>query len=171
MPPIFLQAIRARRMVRLIMKKPEPAPSRADRKKQPQVIGWREVIGLPDLGIDALAAKIDTGARTSALHARSQTLFEKDGVRWVRFKGPRFPGEADNWIELPVLEDRAIKNTSGIAEDRVVVRTLLRMGRRKWSVDISLADRENMGFEIILGRTAIRRHGLLVDSGRSFLLD
>ena len=133
------------------------------------IIGWRELISLPDLGIGEMKAKIDTGARTSALHAENQEIFERDGEQWVRFSIP-VPGKPRlTTVEAPLLDRRNIKNTSGQPEQRLVVRTTLRMGKRHWHIDVSLADRKKMEFDIILGRTAIRGRGLLVDSGRSFL--
>ncbi len=133
------------------------------------IIGWRELIALPDLGIIEMRAKIDTGARTSALHAENQEVFERDGVQWVRFSIP-VPGKPRlTSVEALLLDRRNIKNTSGEPEQRLVVRTTMRMGTRHWHIDVSLADRKKMEFDIILGRTAIRGRGILVDPGRSFL--
>ncbi|GAA0773730.1 ATP-dependent zinc protease [Roseibium denhamense] len=133
------------------------------------VIGWREVVSLPELGVFDMRAKIDTGARTSALHAEDQETFDKDGRTWVRFKVPASKHHSDFQVEVPVIDQRNIKNTSGVPERRIVIRTLLHIGTHHWHVDVSLANRENMGFDMILGRTAIRRHNVLVHAGRSFL--
>jgi len=133
------------------------------------VIGWREIVSLPDLGVYDMRAKIDTGARTSALHAEEWEVFERDGRDWVRFRVPASRHHADFRAEVPVLDERNIKNTSGVPERRIVIRTLLHLGRHHWHVDVSLANRTNMGFDMILGRTAIRRRNVLVDAGRSFL--
>lgn len=133
------------------------------------VIGWREIVSLPELGVFDMRAKIDTGARTSALHAEDQDVFDKDGRRWVRFRVPASRHHSDYRVEVPVLDERDIKNTSGVPETRIVIRTLLHLGTHHWHVDVSLADRSNMGFDMILGRTAIRRHNVLVNAGRSFL--
>lgn len=133
------------------------------------IIGWREIVSLPELGVFDMRAKIDTGARTSALHAEEQELFNRDGARWVRFRVPASRHHSDFRVEVPVLDERDIKNTSGVPESRVVIRTLLHLGTHHWHVDVSLADRSNMGFDMILGRTAIRRHNVLVNAGRSFL--
>lgn len=135
----------------------------------PHVIGWREVVSLPALGVFDMRAKIDTGARTSALHAEDQEIFERDGRRWVRFRVPASRHHDDYRVEFPILDERDIKNTSGVPEKRIVIRTILVLGAHQWHVDVSLADRSNMGFDMILGRTAIRRHNVLVDAGRSFL--
>ncbi|PVB61722.1 RimK/LysX family protein [Labrenzia sp. 011] len=134
-----------------------------------EVIGWREVVSLPELGVFDMRAKIDTGARTSALHAEDQEIFERNGTRWVRFRVPASRHHEDFKVEVPVQDERDIKNTSGVPERRIVIRTVLHLGTHHWHVDVSLANRANMGFDMILGRTAIRRHKVLVDSGRSFL--
>ncbi|MEO9527634.1 RimK/LysX family protein [Roseibium sp.] len=143
------------------------------KKKRPaaadDVIGWREIVSLPELGVFDMRAKIDTGARTSALHAENQEVFDRDGGNWVRFRVPASRYHSDFRVEVPVLDERSIKNTSGVPERRIVIRTLLHLGSHRWQVDVSLADRTNMGFDMILGRTAIRRHKVLVHAGRSFL--
>jgi len=138
--------------------------------RKPTIIGWREHISLPELGIHALAVKIDTGARTSALHAEDQQFFERDGVEWVSFCVPLAGDLKTKRVEAPVIDDREIKNTSGKPERRIVIATTIRMETRSWRIETSLADRESMKFDMILGRTAIRRRGLLVDPGKSFLL-
>jgi len=139
-------------------------------KNPPTIIGWREKIALPDLGIPVVNAKIDTGARTSAIHATHIRPFEKDGEPWVRFHIPHASGLRARDVEAPLLGNRAVKNTSGAPQDRMVIDTLLVLGDRRWRIEVTLADRANMTMPIILGRTAIRRHRILVDAGRSFLL-
>lgn len=135
----------------------------------PEVIGWREWIGLPEFGIAAMRAKIDTGARTSALHAIHQERFERDGQPWVRFHVP-VPGlDRSSRVEAPITDEREVKNTSGLPERRIIVIVLLLLGRHRWHVETSLADREKMTFDMILGRTAIRAKRILVDPRRSFL--
>jgi len=133
------------------------------------IIGWREIVSLPELGVFDMRAKIDTGARTSALHAEDQEVFERNDAKWVRFRVPASRHHRDFRVEVPVLDERDIKNTSGVPERRIVIRTVLHLGNHHWHVDVSLANRANMGFDMILGRTAIRRHNVLVDAGRSFL--
>ncbi|KUO58461.1 MAG: ATP-dependent zinc protease [Alphaproteobacteria bacterium BRH_c36] len=132
-------------------------------------IGWREWIGLPALQITSIKAKIDTGARTSALHAVNLRPFEIKGVRWIEFHVPRAGVPRTDLCRAIIVDERKIKNTSGVPKLRYVISTTLILGRRHWHIELSLADREKMEFDIILGRTAIRRHGLLVDPGRSFL--
>lgn len=130
------------------------------------VVGWQERIDLPLLGLTNLRAKIDTGARTSALHATDIALFERDGAQWVRFQ-TRFDDDArDTHVECPVHDRRDVKNTSGIPETRIVIRTKFRIDRRLWKIDLSLTERTEMKFRMIVGRTALRGHSILVNPGK-----
>jgi len=153
------------RQVGMTLKKPKASR----RPSAPVVIGWRETVALPDLGIDAAVAKIDTGARTSALHATRIRHFERDGAQWVRFHVPHAGLAEAIDCEAPLVDSREIKNTSGVPEERLVIATRLTLGGRSWNIDVSLADRAAMSMPLILGRTAIRRHRILVNPGRSFL--
>lgn len=140
-------------------------------KREREVIGWREVIGLPELGIPQMAAKIDTGARTSALHAENQEVFERNGAKWVRFTAPAAKNQRARLIETPVRTMRNIRNTSGVPENRLVIRTLLTLGKHRWHIDVSLADRDAMIFDLIIGRTALKGRRILVDPAHSYLSD
>ncbi|GMG85625.1 ATP-dependent zinc protease [Paralimibaculum aggregatum] len=140
----------------------------AKKERRTTEIGWREYVSLPDIGIASMAAKIDTGARTSALHTADHELLELDGERWIEFSVPSRRPSLRTRVRL--LDERSIKNTSGIAEQRPVIRTTLILARRKWHIELSLADREEMKFDLILGRTAIRDHSIVVNPGRSFVL-
>ena len=132
-------------------------------------IGWRETVGFPELGIFSLKAKIDTGARTTALHAVDLTPVEKNSERWIKFRVPGSGRPKDAICQARLIDERKIKNTSGEPDLRYVIETLFVLGQRSWRIEVSLADRQRMAFPVIIGRTAIRRHGLLVDPGRSFL--
>lgn len=136
----------------------------------PTIIGWIEMIDLPQLGLAGLKAKIDTGARTSALHATDIHTFSRDGVPWVAFMADSGHGLCDFPLEAPIHEERAIKNTSGVPEDRYVIRTRMRLGTRLWRIDLSLSDRSNMTFPMIIGRTALKNHGVAVHTKSAFLL-
>ena len=134
------------------------------------VIGWQERLDLPLLGLTSLKAKIDTGARTSALHATHIVEFERDGAPWVRFR-THFDDDAhDVEVEAPVHDRREITNTSGVPERRIVIRTKLRIAGRSWKIDLSLTERTEMKFRMIVGRTALRGHKIVVDPGRRNLL-
>jgi len=131
-------------------------------------IGWREHVGLPDLGVSSMRAKIDTGARTSALHAAEIERFERDGVDWVRF-APLTGRKKELRCEAPIVHHRHIKNTGGSSEERPIIETTLVLGRHRWLIEVSLTNRDNMEFDLIVGRTAVRRHRMVVNPGRSYI--
>lgn len=150
------------------MKSKTTTKTKSNRKKPRNFeIGWRETVALPQLGVAAIRAKIDTGARTSALCTSHHVLFEKDGEAWIRFGVTGLPRLQECTARL--IDRRAIKNTSGQSEDRYVIRTIMVLGQARWPIEISLADRRSMTFDMILGRTAIRDHAILVNPGRSYL--
>lgn len=133
-------------------------------------IGWREMISLPDLSLTEFHAKIDTGARTSALHASNITKFEQNGEAWVSFI-PDHDVLAETEVRTArILHERQITNTSGVPEGRFIIATHLRIGERKTQVELSLTDRSDMKFPVIIGRTALRTLRLTVDPGRSWLV-
>ncbi|WP_170596222.1 ATP-dependent zinc protease family protein [Ruegeria arenilitoris] len=136
----------------------------------PKVIGWMEYIDLPDLPLNDIKAKIDTGARTSALHATDIRRFQRDGHHWVSFLTEVPGGEGMIRIEAPIKERRNIKNTSGIPENRIVIRTTIRLGDETWPLDLSLTDRTNMTFQMIVGRAALKNHAIAVHTKRAHLL-
>ena len=130
------------------------------------IIGWQEHVDLPLLGLTNLKAKIDTGARTSALHATDIVEFQRDGRDWVRFHSMFDDDAHDRIVECPVHDRRHIKNTSGIPEHRVIIRTRFRIAEHLWKIDLSLTERTEMKFRMIVGRTALRRHPILVHPGK-----
>jgi hypothetical protein len=140
-------------------------------KKQPEVIGWREWVGLPALGIDAIKAKVDTGARTSALHAYYVKPFEKDGKPWVKFGLHPLQQDSLTCIECeePVKDVRMVTDSGGHKEQRVVIETTLLINGMALPIEVTLTDRENMRFRMLLGRSALKL-GFWVDSSKSFLL-
>lgn len=141
------------------------------KKPKPEllIIGWMEHLDLPDLNLRHIKAKIDTGARTSALHATQITTFHKDGEEWVRFHVQLSDAEPGQVVECPVHDRRAIKNTSGIPEERIVIRTKLKLTERSWPISVSLTDRSNMRFAMIVGRTALKNHNIAVHTRRANL--
>lgn len=136
----------------------------------PLVIGWREYVHLPTLGLFDVKAKTDTGARTTALHAHNVALRVEGGEQIVEFTTTPALGTDPVRCKVPALGYREVRNTSGIPEMRIVVRTKLTIARRTWLIDVTLANRSDMKFPLILGRTAIRGHNTLVDPKRSFLV-
>ncbi len=138
---------------------------------QKAVIGWREWVGLPDLAIAHIKAKVDTGAKTSALHAFYVQPFERDGKSWVRFGVHPLQGTAEQVIECeaPVKDVRRVTDSGGHAEMRPVIETTLLVQGERRLIELTLTDRENMLFRMLLGRSALKRR-FVVDSGKSFLL-
>ena len=134
------------------------------------VIGWHECISLPELGLLDFAVKVDTGAKTTALHADNIELFKRDGDKWVRFTAPSILGTPAQTCEFPVFTKRDITNTSGSPENRIVIRTPMVLAGRRWKIDVSLTDRGSMQFPLILGRRALRRRNIAVHPGKSYLV-
>lgn len=133
-------------------------------------VGWRERVSLADLGLVEINAKIDTGARTTALHASNIRRFERDGAPWVEFLSDHGRTGQTDLCTAPVHHLRKITNTSGKPEQRFIIATPLQIGARTQLVEVSLADRTEMSYPIIIGRTALRQLRLLVDPSRSWLM-
>lgn len=133
------------------------------------VIGWREWVGLPELGIKTIKAKVDTGARSSSLHAFDLEEFDRDGDKWVRFKIHPVQRKNKKVIETEakVLEYRSVRSSSGKAAMRPVIVTNISLFNVTLSVELTLANRDEMGFRMLLGREAFRRR-FLVDAGNSY---
>jgi len=133
------------------------------------VIGWREWVRFPDLGVDAIKAKVDTGARTSSLHAFNLKVFRKDGMDYVRFVIHPEQDSAHPAIpaELPLLARRKVKDSGGKTELRPVVEATVELMGVRWPIELTLTRRDAMGFRMLLGRQAIRRR-FVVDPGASF---
>jgi hypothetical protein len=139
--------------------------------KEPLKIGWREWVALPDLRVGAIKAKIDTGARTSALHAFRIEPFRRTGALWLRFElHPIQRSEAMKvTCEARAVDERLVRNSGGGVERRYIIRTLLKIGENVWSIEMALANRDQMGFRMLLGRTALEGRAL-IEPGRSYLL-
>ena len=147
-----------------------PKKKRQRQKKLRPIIGWREWVGLPELGIGEIKVKVDTGARTSALHAIDLHYFEVEDQRMVRFKVHPYQRDFDRTIEAvaAVVDMRKVRNSGGQAELRPVIRTSILLMDKNWPVEITLTNRDVMGFRMLLGRQAVRRN-FLIDPGRSSL--
>ena len=133
------------------------------------IIGWREWVSLPELKIARIKAKIDTGARSSSLHAFDIEPFQRDGNSMVRFTVHPIQRRNDRstQCEAVIHDVRSVRSSSGDATERYVIQTpILWMGQR-WDVELTLADRTEMGFRMLVGREAVRGR-MLVDPGRSY---
>jgi hypothetical protein len=150
------------------------------------LIGWRESLALPSLGIDKINAKIDTGARTSALHAFQIKVYrECDGETalndhdmalcdrdMVKFRVHPIQRDTHTTIECiaPLIEYRHITNSGGHTQLRPVIQTTVKLGEYQWNIELTLTNRDAMGFRMLLGRQAVKNR-FLVDSGKSFIYE
>ena len=141
-----------------------------DRREPPSLIGWREWVALPDLGIAFIKCKVDTGAKSSSLHAlwKSKPSPARKS-EFVRFLVPPYQRSDRGAVtcELPLHDRRVVRSSSGEASERFVIQTTVRWKGRSWVVDVTLADRTKMAFRMLLGRETLRGR-VLVDSDRSF---
>ena len=140
-------------------------------RRQRTVVGWREWLGLPELGIELIKGKFDTGARTSALHAFDMERFEVDGAPWVRFVVHPLQRDAITTVEVeaPLLDHRHVRSSSGKRTLRPVIETQVVLGPHRWPIELTLVRRDVMGVRMLVGRQAMRKR-LVVDPGRSYLV-
>jgi hypothetical protein len=135
-----------------------------------KVIGWREWLELPELGISTIKVKVDSGARTSALHAtKIRYLRKSNGQTWVSFLvtaqlNPRRTVR----VRAELIEKRKVKSSMGHASLRPVIRTMVRLGQETWPIEVTLINRDPMGFRMLLGRQALRGR-VFIDASRSFV--
>ncbi len=132
-------------------------------QQKKMIIGWQEWVSLPALGIESIKAKIDTGARTSSLHAFECEPFEEDDMSMLRFKVE--PEHKSNKKKVtcvaPLLDERNVKSSNGKNEKRYVVETVLRIGEQIWPIELTLTSRDQMGFRMLIGRNALRNRCLV----------
>lgn len=133
------------------------------------IIGWRESVALPDLKVPHIKVKVDTGARSSSLHAFDLKTFKKEGRDWAQFEiHPNQRNSKDEVIvEVPILEYRRVRSSNGTSSMRPVILTKVDLLGFTWEIELTLANRDEMGFRMLLGREAIRGR-FLVDAGGSF---
>ena len=131
-------------------------------------VGWRELVHLPELGLHAVPAKIDTGARTSSLHGVVLDEFERDGQKMVRFAVDFEQQHVRQVCEAVHVDVRGITSSNGETQYRYVIKTPLKLGDVEFRAEISLANRADMKFPMLIGRSSLRRR-FVVDSGYSWL--
>lgn len=133
-----------------------------------ETIGWREWVALPELGILKIKAKVDTGAKSSSLHAREVKIFNRKGIQWIRFETHPIKEEHKTIIaEAKLVDYRIIKSSTGHEQHRAVIETDIELMGERWPVEITLARREPMGFRMLLGRQAVKGR-FIVDPSSSF---
>ena len=146
-----------------------PTPSEPASEASLAIVGWREWVALPQAGVDWVKAKIDTGARSSAIHAFDLEAFERDGAEWVRFSLHPWQKSDEDHVELslPVLDMREVRSSNGQVEKRYAVSLDVTLAGRTITTVMTLSNRDEMGFRMLIGREALER-GFLVDASLSY---
>jgi hypothetical protein len=139
---------------------------------QRPVMGWREWMALPDLGLPGIKAKIDTGARTSALHAFFVETYRNGGKEFVRFGVHPLPGNNKliRVCHAEVKDCRRVTDSGGHVEDRHVIETDVQIAEYRFPIELTLTNRDTMKFRMLLGRSALQKIDVLVAPDRSYLL-
>ena len=137
-------------------------------KAKKMVIGWREWASLPDMDIPAIKVKVDTGALTSALHAFNIKTSRQGGKEYVRFSVHPLQKSSAlvQTYTAPVIDERTVKSSSGHKEQRITIRTPIRIGKQQWEIDITLTNRKSLNYRMLLGRSAMSK--LTIDPALSF---
>ncbi len=131
-------------------------------------VGWRETVALPELGIERIRAKIDTGARSSSLHVDRQWRLEREGEAWVGFEIRPRPGAEVVTVEARLIDERDVTDSGGRSVRRPFIRARMHLAGIEREIELNLADRRGMRFPMLLGRQAMRE-GFVVDPSRSHL--
>jgi hypothetical protein len=139
--------------------------------KELMILGWREWVCLSELGLPPIKAKVDTGARTSALHAFEVRPFSESGLQRVEFKIHPRQRNTDTVVvcTADVIDERTVTDSGGHKEQRWVIKTQVSLGVHTWPIEITLTSRDDMRFRMLLGRTAIKNMAL-VNPAKSYLV-
>jgi hypothetical protein len=142
------------------------------KEKERQVIGWREWVSLPKIDVHNIKVKVDTGARTSSLHAFDIQTYKRNGKEFAKFKvHPTQKNSKDTVIcHSQIIEYRKVKSSNGSSESRPVIETEIELMGQKWLIEITLTNRDEMGFRMLLGRASFRDR-FLVDANKSYYSD
>ncbi|MCA9197125.1 MAG: ATP-dependent zinc protease [Planctomycetales bacterium] len=134
------------------------------------VLGWREWVALPDLGVDQIKVKLDTGARSSSIHAFEVQVYRQQGVDRVRFSVHPLQRNDHTIIQAdaPLLEYRLVRSSNGQTDERPVIVTNVHVAGQAWPIELTLANRDAMGFRMLLGREALKGR-FCVDPASSYL--
>ncbi|MFV0309927.1 MAG: ATP-dependent zinc protease [Desertimonas sp.] len=134
------------------------------------LVGWREWVGLPDVGVEWIKAKVDTGAKTSSLHVFEPAEESHHGEPWVCFSIHPWQDSASDAVthRCPILDRRPVRSSSGHTEERIVVRLAVRLAGRTIDAEVTLTNRDEMGFRMLIGREALVQ-GYRVDPAGSYL--
>jgi len=141
-------------------------------EKEMKTVGWREWMEIPELGIEHIKAKVDTGARTSALHTFGLEVYESDsGEQRVKFQVHPLQYDSEKFVECdcPVHSSRSVRDSGGHEEIRPFIKVPVVIADFTWEVEMSLTNRDNMKFRMLLGRTALSGE-FLVDPSKSYLI-
>ncbi len=149
---------------------PDPEPPRPDAVGDRVVLGWREWVALPQAGATRIKAKIDTGAPSSAIHAFDLEAYDEGGEPWVRFSIHPWQRSDEDVValELPILDRRGVRSSNGQTEERYAVAMEVVLAGRAITTGMTLSNRDEMGFRLLIGREALAQ-GFLVDSAASYL--
>ncbi|MFT6106367.1 MAG: ribosomal protein S6--L-glutamate ligase [Rickettsiales bacterium] len=133
-------------------------------------IGWQEIISLPDLSIPAIEVKVDTGAKTSSLHAENIEFFHKNGHEYISFDVHPIQKHKEVTVkcQAPVIEKRNVKSSSGCQENRPMIKTKLKIGDHIFEIDLNLTKRDYMKSRMLLGRDAMKNH-IIIDPEHKYL--
>jgi len=141
------------------------------RQREPMLAGWREWVALPSFGIDSIEAKLDTGAHTSALHAKSVRRYTEGGAPWILLEIQTSKQNRDSMVlvETPIKDTRMVTDSGGHSETRIVVESELQIGMSKWWIEVTITNRDSLRYLMLIGRSAMEGR-LWVDPAKKFLV-